>query len=129
MNEIIYPIRRYGDACFGAAIEVEETGVLDGPKMKDEIVQMAHTFEMENDAAHDLWTWLPSHKEAEKYHGDYASEFMPSVADVMIEATLFIAHKLNPSDVQRREAGEMYLCPCGEPHDEEAKESDNEDAY
>lgn len=92
--------------------------------LKAEIVQLAHTFERENDAAHDLWTWLPSHKEAEKHHGDYASEFIPSVADIMIEATLFISHKMDPTEEQRREAGEMYSCPCGELHDEKDKEVD-----
>lgn len=37
MWEIINLVRQYGGSCFSAAIEVEETGVLNGPKMKESI--------------------------------------------------------------------------------------------
>lgn len=46
--------------------------------------------EMQN-AAHDLWTWLPSYKVAQKNHGDYADNFTPSIKDIIVEASMFMA--------------------------------------
>lgn len=37
MKEIIDLVRQYGGSCFSAALEIEETFVLDGPKMKESI--------------------------------------------------------------------------------------------
>jgi len=86
--------------------------------LRDEFIRLGNQLAEERDAAFSLWTWLPSYKEAEKHHGDYAGEHMPSVADIIKEASMFIAHGLNPTDEQRKEAGEWYQCPCGEPHEE-----------
>lgn len=85
--------------------------------LRDDIISLAHNLEKERDQASNLWSWLPSHQEAKKYHGEYACEFMPTVSDVMTEATFFISHKLNPTDKQIEEAGEFYKCPCGENHE------------
>lgn len=78
---------------------------------------LAAQFDAEDNAAHDLWTWLPSYKIAEKHHGDYAFEFRPSIASLLIEATVVIAEKAgsSPSDIERAEWNE---CPCGAGHDE-----------
>ena len=81
------------------------------------IISLAHELEAQQNEAYSLWTWLPSYKAAEAAHGDYASNHTPSVADVLKEACMFIAHGLNPSDEQRAEAGDFYKCPCGEVHD------------
>lgn len=84
---------------------------------RSNFIRLAHELEAEGNEAFSLWTWLPSYKAAEAAHADYASNFTPTVTDVLREACLFIAHGLNPTDEQRAEAGELYACPCGEPHD------------
>jgi hypothetical protein len=53
------------------------------------IISLAAELSTQNDVAHDLWTWLPSHRASTK-RGD-ASIVQPSVADVMREATDFIS--------------------------------------
>lgn len=87
--------------------------------LRNEIQRLAHQFEREDSAAHNLWTWLPSHAAAQKGHGDHAGNFRPSIADVMEEACEFISHRLHPTAEQRSEAGELYECPCGQTHDDE----------
>jgi len=71
--------------------------------------------------AHDLWTWLPSYKVAQKNHGDYASEYCPCVKDVMVEAAMFIAVlKAEPlRDYTLDEKDWFNRCPCGEEHVDE----------
>lgn len=70
------------------------------------------------DAAFQLWTWLPSYKDAQKHHGDYASEFTPCAHDVMIEACMFIAKGLNVTEQDIKDAGEWFVCSCGQDHGE-----------
>ncbi len=74
----------------------------------------------EAEAAHDLWTWLPSRKVAERFHGDYAGNAQPTVADIMREAALVMAEaagsKLDPAE----RAEFLEKCPCGEEHGENA---------
>jgi hypothetical protein len=53
------------------------------------IISLAAELSTQNDVAHDLWTWLPSHMAATK-RGD-VDLFKPGVADVMREATDFIS--------------------------------------
>ena len=68
--------------------------------LRDEIKQLAHRFDEEDNAAFDLWTWLPSHKDAVERFGDYASEHMPSTADVMREAAIYIGAGCDVSKVE-----------------------------
>lgn len=89
---------------------------MSSPTLNQLMAEMVHQDEMESEASQELWTWLPSYKEAEKHHGDYASEFRPSVGDIMKEATFFISHNLNPTEEQIKEAGEFYQCPCDREH-------------
>lgn len=84
----------------------------------DAIIQLGAELANEKNKAFDLWTHLPSYKAAQAAHGDHADNFQPTVADVLAEATLFISHGLNPTVEQRKEAGKLYLCPCGEDHSE-----------
>lgn len=80
------------------------------------VIRLGYELEKQDNKAFSLWTWLPSYKAAEAAHGDYASEFRPSVADVLEEASIFIAHGLKPTKAQCEEAGDFYKCPCGEDH-------------
>ncbi len=82
--------------------------------IRDKIRSLGNEFEREDNAAFNLWSWLPSCKAAEKHHGDHSGEFSPCIADVMIEAALFISHRMNPNEKEIKEAGELYQCPCGE---------------
>ena len=93
--------------------------------LRSAIITFAHELEEQHGAAFDLWTWLPSYKEANLHHGDYACEFQPSLRDVIIEATMYIADlkellNIAPSDVapltqmQLDQAADFYKCPCGE---------------
>lgn len=80
------------------------------------IISLGHELSEQQNKAFDLWTWLPSYKAAQAEHGDYASEYTPSVADVLTEAAIYMAHGMNPTAEQRTEAGDFYKCPCGEEH-------------
>lgn len=86
--------------------------------LRSEIQRLAHQFDEEDNAAGDLWSWLPSHAAAEKAHGDYASNHRPSIASVMREAAMVIAESRGypPSDADR---AEWFRCPCGEEHESE----------
>lgn len=81
------------------------------------IIDLGVELAEQEDRSYDLWTRLPSYKAAQQAHGDFATEHRPSVTDVMFEATLFIAHGLQPTPEQIEAAGEHYRCPCGEDHE------------
>lgn len=82
--------------------------------LKNLMEDLVHQMDDDQKASYDLWTWLPSYKEAVKHHEDYALEQIPDVSDVMKEAAMFISHGLKPTKEQIKEAGEFYECPCGE---------------
>jgi hypothetical protein len=85
--------------------------------LKHDLIQLGEQLAAENNAAHDLWTWLPSHKVAEKHHGDYASEHCPSNADVMKEAAMYLGHLQRPDVPWTIEETDWFeSCPCGEDH-------------
>lgn len=88
--------------------------------LRSDIKALAHQLEAEDNASYDLWTWLPSYKEAQKYHGDYASDHRPPNDDVMAEAAMRFAELINGSKPTADEQAEWYACPCGEPHEEKA---------
>ncbi len=85
--------------------------------LRQSIISLGHELAEQDNQAFSLWTWLPSHKAAQAAHGDYADNYTPSVLDILREATVFISHGLAPTPEQIQEAGELYHCPCGEPHD------------
>jgi hypothetical protein len=82
-------------------------------KFKSEIMSLARTLEEEDNAAHDLWSWLPSAKAAKACHGDYDSEFRPDNADVMREAAMYLAH-LKGYDKSADQREGWFECPCQE---------------
>lgn len=90
--------------------------------LRDEIGRLAHTMDEEDNAASDLWTWLPSYREAEKHHGDYWQEQKPSNADIMNEAAMYLMGlKPTPEQIAQAaadasEPGQWFACPCGEDH-------------
>lgn len=85
---------------------------------RDALISFAHRLEDESNAAHDLWSWLPSYEAAKKYHGDHAGNFAPSIADVMREASkvLSVAAGYGMTDEER---AEWFRCPCDEEHADE----------
>jgi hypothetical protein len=93
--------------------------------LRSEIASLARQFSEEDNAAFDLWSWLPSHKAAEKFHGDRAFNFRPSNADVMREAALVFSLAKYTTDDDRaswwkrnkEEADSFFKCPCDEPHE------------
>jgi hypothetical protein len=88
-----------------------------------DLVQLGHELESINDKASNLWSWLPSHAEAVKHHGDYACEQRRGHDDVMQEACRVFS-VLAGYDMPLVEVIEWFSCPCGE-HDlteEEAAE-------
>lgn len=64
--------------------------------LKADLIRLGEQLADENAAAHDLWSWLPSHAVAEKHHGGYASEHCPDVEDVMKEAAMYLGHLRHP---------------------------------
>lgn len=96
--------------------------------LRDEIRILAHRMDEEDDAASDLWSWLPSHDEAKKHHGDYWQSVRPDCATVMREAAKFLAALSHGVTPEMRESiiaaengrSDWFGCPCGEYHDEDA---------
>jgi hypothetical protein len=88
--------------------------------LKDDIQRFAHELEAADNAASDLWTWLPSYKAAERAHGDYASEYQPDHATVMKEAAMLFA-ELKGFDHSDAEIEEWFGCPCQECEEVEGK--------
>jgi hypothetical protein len=81
--------------------------------LRYDIQRFAAELDAQDNAAFDLWSWLPSHKAAKKAHGDYADEHTPSAADIMREAAVVLAaHAGYPPSKEVVE--EWYGCPCGE---------------
>jgi hypothetical protein len=88
---------------------------------RQDLINFARQLSDEDDAAFMLWTWLPSHKVAEKHHGDYASEFRPSNLDVMKEAAMYLGHLKHPDVPLTEEEKDWFeTCPCDESHKEAA---------
>lgn len=88
-------------------------------KLAEELIRFGEQLAAERDAASDLWSWLPSHKVAERHHGDYAGEHCPSVRDVMIEAAMYLAVHQGPARDYTPEEQEWFSrCPCGVDHTE-----------
>lgn len=76
-----------------------------------DLMRFAHELEQNDNAAFDLWTWLPSHKKAEDCLGDYYIEVQPSQNEIMKEARRYIAHGCNPTQEQL-DNDYQYQCPC-----------------
>ena len=93
----------------------------------DTIINLGHQLSEERNAAHDLWTWLPTYKVAQKHHGDYASAFAPSVRDILVEASMYFAF-LKDNALQLRahtpdEKEWFGKCPCDEDHPPTSEEA------
>lgn len=84
-------------------------------KLRNYFLIWQKTLIVEN-AGYDLWTHLPSYKAAVAAHGDYAVEHKPSVADIMIEAAMFLSDKMEVDADMTPDKEEWYSCPCGEEH-------------
>lgn len=86
------------------------------------LISLGKEVEKAQEAAHDLWSWLPSCKVAKKHHGDYYAEFTPNMSDVMIEAAMYMARVQLPpgeksTELSLEEKDWFERCPCGESHD------------
>ena len=81
--------------------------------LKDPFIQLGEQLATEKNKAFDLWSWLPSAKAAEQSHGEYFSEFTPSVGDILTEAAMFIQAECAPSAKALAEEP-LYRCPCDE---------------
>lgn len=88
-----------------------------GWDMKNDIIRLGETLADEANRASDLWSWLPSHGHAEQAHGDYAGNFQPTVADIMIEATMVLSalagYAQNKAEVVDRFQCGCDPCVCG----------------
>jgi hypothetical protein len=82
--------------------------------MKLDLIRLGEQLAKENNAAHDLWSWLPSHAIAVKHHRDYAAEHCPSNGDVMKEAAMYLGHLKHPEVALTLEEQVWFTrCPCG----------------
>ena len=76
---------------------------------RNALILAAHEMEEERNRAHDLWTHLPSYRDARYKFGDYADEHMPSIADIMYEAALYLGCEMNVNNIKDpREAEEWF---------------------
>lgn len=84
-------------------------------QVKSNIAKLAKAFEAEYEAAYSLWTWLPSYKEASKHHGHHATNFIPSIDEIMTEASMVLAVQQHGGDVHSEEERNFWFtCPCDE---------------
>ena len=81
--------------------------------IKGDIIRLGEQLSREENAAFDLWTWLPSYKEARKYHGDYADEQRPSTDWIMREACHVLAELKYGENA---EIEDIFKCPCDNEH-------------
>lgn len=66
--------------------------------------------EKERNAAHDLWSWLPSYHERDRHHPRHPEAVdSPSIHEVLSETLEFLC-LLAGSPVQTG----WFACPCGE---------------
>ena len=63
---------------------------------KLDLIRLGEQLAQEQAAALDLWSWLPSYKIAERYHGAHALEHCPNNADVMVEAAMYFGYLKHP---------------------------------
>jgi hypothetical protein len=92
-----------------------EPAAIGVPVMKFDLIRLGEQLAAENNAAADLWTWLPSHAVAVERHGDYASSHCPGIRDVMLEAAMYLAHLKHPKAPLGPEEKEWFArCPCDE---------------
>lgn len=89
--------------------------------IRNAFIQLGASLSEEDNAAHDLWTWLPSHQVAQKHHGDQAGNHQPKVKDVLIEAAMYIAKLKRTAEPTKEEVAEerawFAQCPCGDAHE------------
>jgi hypothetical protein len=87
------------------------------------VIALGKELEKTQEAADDLWTWLPSYKVCQKHHGDYSFNFMPSLRDIIIEATMYISslqgHEVTDDKKEWWVQSQLQFerCPCGESHE------------
>ena len=77
----------------------------------DQLISLGADLSRMKDRAFNLWTWLPSCDAAKRNHGDYYSEFIPTMDNIMHEACEVIFAMKNGQELP---AGD---CPCDEPHE------------
>jgi hypothetical protein len=94
----------------------------------DAMIALGRQLDEQQNAAHDLWTWLPSHQVAKKHHDDYADNYTPSIKDILVEAAMYIAAMKDPSSPYGPKTAEVLRtntpeevewferCPCDEDH-------------
>lgn len=81
-----------------------------------DLIRLGQQLSDEDEAAADLWTWLPSHAVAEKHHGDYAIEHRPSLRDILVEAAMYLGHLKVCTPLTPAEVEQFETCPCGGDH-------------
>ena len=105
--------------------------------LKHDILRYARELEATDNAAFDLWSWLPSRMMATKAHGDHADQFQPSLPELLKEAAsvLFLL-KAGPDEprgmnepfvsrLKEEDTREIFGCSCDEcpiPTEEEVLE-------
>jgi hypothetical protein len=92
---------------------------------RGEMASLLRNLDAEDNAAFDLWTWLPSYKDTQAHHGDYTSEHKPSNADILREAALVFSLKKYTEQAEidswwarnKAEADSFFKCQCGKEHE------------
>lgn len=79
------------------------------------MINLGEELQRVQDAAGDLWTWLPSYAECQKHHKFHEHSFTPSIDLIIREA----CHHLANLKTGSAEDPEWFQCPCGEDHEAE----------
>ncbi len=83
----------------------------EGRELRRLIASAGRAFSQEDEAAFNLWDWLPSHARAVMAHGDYAGEFQPGLANIMGE-TILVISSLRGYGHNKAELVDWFRCPC-----------------
>ena len=81
--------------------------------LRDALQAFAHTLSEEDNAAHDLWSWLPSKHVASQVHSDSeVANMTPSIEDTLKEASTTLALLAGHSFKERELRRELLICDC-----------------
>jgi hypothetical protein len=80
------------------------------------IITLGQQLSDESNQAYNLWTWLPSYQAAQEQYGDFAANYTPTVGDIILEATLFLAykHRVEAGDAEAYTSEEESFFSCPE---------------
>lgn len=82
---------------------------------RTDIIRLGEELAAEENAANDLWTWLPSYEVTKKHHRSDVLWARPSLADVLREAAMLLERLKKDPDLAATPDERYWFgrCACG----------------